>query len=78
MALIGSAELLIYLWAVWTTTFDASNFFAIKPEFIFDKCARNAGRISSALMLTILLTACVYILYRVYIENKRSTRATIN
>lgn len=71
IALICSAELLIYLWAVWTTTFDASNFFAIKPEFIFDKCARNAGRISSALMLAILLMVGYYGLQKVYAENKK-------
>lgn len=55
IAFICCLEILIYLWAFWTSTLDKSNFFAIESEFIFDKCARNSGRVSSALNLIILL-----------------------
>lgn len=48
-------ELIIYLWSRWTSTLDLSNFFAIEPAFIFDKCARNSGRLSSAINLVIVL-----------------------
>lgn len=48
-------EVAIYLWAVWTSTLDSGNFFAITSEFIFDKCARNSGRVSSGINLLILL-----------------------
>jgi hypothetical protein len=71
IALICCIEISIYLWAVWTSTFDASNFFAIEPEFIFDKCARNSGRISSALILIILLMVGYYGLKRIYAGNKK-------
>jgi hypothetical protein len=43
-ALLG-LELLILLWALGTT----------KSEFVFDKCARNSGRVSSLINLGLLL-----------------------
>ena len=43
-------EAIIYLWALWTT----------EPEFIFDKCARNSGRVSSLINLSILLMMGYY------------------
>lgn len=55
IALILGIEMIIYLWAYFTSTFEKNNFFAIEPEFVFDKCARNSGRISSFLNLAILL-----------------------
>lgn len=55
IALILCLESLIYLWSYWTSTLDTSNFFAIESEFIFDKCARNSGRVASAINLIILL-----------------------
>jgi hypothetical protein len=64
-------EILIYLWAVWTSTFDESNFFAIQSEFIFDKCARIAARISSVLILVILLLVGYYGLKSIYEEEKK-------
>jgi hypothetical protein len=64
-------ELLIYLWAVSTTTFDKSNFFAIESEFIFDKCARIAGRISAVLILIPLLMTGYYGLKEIYRDEKK-------
>lgn len=40
-----SIELIIYLWALGTT----------RPEFVFDKCARNSGRVSSIINFGLLL-----------------------
>jgi hypothetical protein len=71
LAMICCIEILIYLWSVWTSTFDASNFFAIKSQFIFDKCARIAGRISSALILMTLLMVGYYGLKKIYVNDKK-------
>jgi|688.fasta_scaffold24802_5 hypothetical protein len=45
LVLLLSLEAVIYLWALATT----------EPEFVFDKCARNSGRVSSLINLMILL-----------------------
>ncbi len=50
VAIILFLELVIYLWAVWTTN----------PEVVFDKCARNSGRVSSLINLSILLMIGYY------------------
>ena len=71
IAIICCIEILIYLWAVWTTSFDKSNFFAIEPAFVFDKCARLAGRISSFLILTTLLMVGYYGLKKIYEDEKK-------
>lgn len=71
IALIFCIEVSIYLWAVWTSTFDANNFFAIKSAFIFDKCARNAGRVSSALILITLLMVGYNGLKNIYADDKK-------
>lgn len=71
VALICCTEILIYLWAVWTSTFDGDNFFAIQPEFIFDKCARNAGRVSSAIFLIALLMVGYVGLRKIYADEKK-------
>jgi hypothetical protein len=60
VAAIICLEIVIYLWALWTSTMDQNNFFAIEPVFIFDKCARNSGRVSSALNLSILIMIGYY------------------
>src|SRR5436190_12462862 len=74
IALICCIELSIYLWAVWTSTLDLNNFFAIQSEFIFDKCARLAGRISSFLILITLLMVGYYGLKNIYSgENKKES-----
>lgn len=70
-AIIFCIEISIYLWAVWTSTFDSSNFFGITPEFIFDKCARNAGRVSSFLILIPLLLVGYYGLKKVYFDDNK-------
>lgn len=61
IALIFCLEALIYLWAVWMT--DA--------EFVFDKCARNAGRVSSAIILLTLLMVGRYGLKAIYMNDKK-------
>jgi hypothetical protein len=69
--LICSLELLIYLWANWTTTFSQNNFFAIEPQFVFDKSARIAGRISSVLILIPLFMVGRYGLRNIYHDEKK-------
>jgi hypothetical protein len=71
IAFICCSEVLVYLWAVWTTTFDKSNFFAIDHEFVFDKCARVSGRISAVLILIPLLMVGYYGLKEIYRDNKK-------
>ena len=71
IALICCVELLIYLWAAWSTTFDKSNFFAIEPAFLFDKCARNSGRISAVLFLIPLFMVGYYGLKEIYADDKK-------
>lgn len=61
IALVCCLELIIYLWAVWTT--DA--------EFVFNKCARNSGRASSAILLVILLMIGYYGLKRIYRDDQK-------
>jgi hypothetical protein len=60
IASVFCLEAAIYLWAVWTT--DA--------EYVFDKCARNSGRASSAIILITLLMMGYYGLKRIYLERK--------
>jgi hypothetical protein len=71
IAFICCIEVLIYVWAVWTASLNKSNFFAIEPEFIFDKCARNAGRISAAIILVTLLMVGYYGLKEIYRDDKK-------
>lgn len=69
--LVICLEALIYLWAAWTATLDPSSFFAIEPQFIFDKCARISGRVSSALNLSILLMIGYFGLQAIYRDNTK-------
>jgi len=71
ITLIFCFELLIYLWSFWTSTFSEGNYFSIYSEFIFDKCARLAGRISSVLILIILLMVGYSGLKRIYADEKK-------
>lgn len=71
IALICCLEVSIYLWADWTSTFNKSNFFAIHSAFIFDKCARIAARISSALILLMLSMVGYNGLKKIYAEDKK-------
>src|SRR5688572_309892 len=71
IALIGGVEVSIYLWAVWTSTLDSSNYFAIQSEFVFDKSARLAGRISSVLILFTLLMVSYYGLKKIYADDQK-------
>ena len=63
--------MVVYCWAAWTSTFEPANFFAIQPEFVFDKCARIAGRISAALILIPLVWVGYYGLYNIYSNEKK-------
>ncbi len=71
ISLICCLEVSIYLWAVWTSTLDKSNFFGIEPEFIFDKCARLAGRVSSVIILITLLMVGLNGLKKIYRDEKK-------
>jgi hypothetical protein len=71
IALICWVEISIYVWAAWTSTLDKSNFFGIEPEFIFDKCARLAGRVSSVIILITLLMVGYNGLKRIYGDEKK-------
>ena len=71
IASIICLEVLIYFWAVWTASFHKGNFFSIEPEFIFDKCARNSGRVSAALNLIILIMVGRIGLKQIYLEDTR-------
>lgn len=71
IALICCIELSIYFWATWTSTLDLNNFFAIQSEFIFDKCARLAGRVSSFIILITLLMVGYYGLKKIYGDEKK-------
>lgn len=72
ISIIVCLEICIYLWAFWTATFNESNFFAIEPKFIFDKCARNSGRVSSALNLILLLMLGHFGLKQIYREEAKT------
>ncbi|MBI1288750.1 MAG: hypothetical protein GC178_14375 [Flavobacteriales bacterium] len=71
VALILILELSIYLWSVWTSTLDPDSFFAIEPQFIWDKCARLAGRVSTAMILIALLMVGYYGLRKIYGDEKK-------
>ena len=53
--LILALELIIYVWAVWTASLKNDNYFAISNKQIFEKCARNSGRVSAILNVIILV-----------------------
>ena len=61
IVLVLCLEALVYLWAISTT----------EPEFVFDKCARNSGRASSALILLILVLAGYYGLKKIYLDDQK-------
>jgi hypothetical protein len=69
--LIIGLEGIIYLWSYWTATIDRGNFFSIHSEFIFDKCARNSGRVASAINLIILLMIGYFGLKQIYSDDKK-------
>jgi hypothetical protein len=71
LALICCIEVSIYLWAVWTSALDENNFFAIQSEFIFDKCARLSGRISTVLILITLSMVGFFGLKKIYDEDEK-------
>lgn len=66
-------ELMIYLWAFWTTTLSKNNFFAMDAAYFFDKCARNSGRVSAAIILFTLLMIGYYGLKKIYQDPAKKT-----
>lgn len=77
IVLIICLEIIIYLWAFWTSTFNSSNFFAIESEFVFDKCARNSGRVAAAINLIILLLIGYFGLQQIYHDETKKDRFRI-
>ncbi len=71
LAIVFFVELIIYLWAIWTTTLDVDNFFNTQPKFVFDKCARLAGRVSSALILATMLMVGYYGLKKIFADEHK-------
>src|ERR1017187_2055862 len=61
IAIICCLEVVIYFWAVWRT----------ETEFIFNKCARNSGRVSSAIILIVLVMVGYYGLKKIYLDDKK-------
>ncbi|NOQ71026.1 MAG: hypothetical protein GQ574_03430 [Crocinitomix sp.] len=61
LALLLCLEGIIYLWAVWTVE---------DPDFIFEKCTRNSGRVSAALNLMILVMVGYYGLKKMYAHER--------
>jgi hypothetical protein len=68
--IIFSLELIIYVWAVWTAKLKNDNYFAISNKQIFEKCARNSGRISAILNVIILLFVGYWGLEQIYLTKK--------
>ncbi len=77
ITLIIFLEVLIYFWATYTSSLDKSNFFSIEPEFIFNKCARNSGRVSSLLNLIILVMIGYYGIKQIYIDEIKKNKFRI-
>lgn len=71
IALVAGLEVSIYLWAIFTASLDGDNYFSLAPEFLFDKCARNSGRVSAALILAALLMVGYYGMKAIYADEKK-------
>lgn len=66
--IIFCLEVLIYGWSAFTATLNKGNYFAISHQLIFEKCARNSGRVSAILNLLIVLMLGYFGLKRIYSE----------
>jgi hypothetical protein len=64
--IIFCLEVLIYAWSACTATLKKGNYFAISSQLIFEKCARNSGRVSAILNLTIILMLGYFGLKQIY------------
>lgn len=71
IAIIACLEVGIYFWSAWTATLKVGNFFAIPHKLIFEKCARNSGRVSVTLNLIILLMIGYFGLKQIYFEKAK-------
>lgn len=70
IGLICLIEILVYLYADWTSKLDRNNFFSIESKYVFDKSARIAGRISSSIILTVLLMLAYWGTKKIYTNTK--------
>ena len=70
IGLICLIEILVYLYADWTSKLDRSNFFSIESKYVFDKSARIAGRISSSIILIVLLMLAYWGSKKIYTNTK--------
>jgi hypothetical protein len=61
-------ELVIYFWSAWTATLKEDNYFFIDRAVVFQKCARNSGRVSAMLNLAILLILGYFGLKQIYLD----------
>ena len=59
-------ELIILIWAAWTASLKESNYLAIPQHKIFEKCARNSGRVSAMLNVLILMMIGHFGLQKIY------------
>lgn len=66
--IIFCLEVLIYVWSALTATLKKDNYFAISNELIFEKCARNSGRVSALLNLVISIMLGYFGLKQIYFE----------
>ena len=69
--IIFCLEVLIYAWSAWTATFKNDNYFAISHQLIFQKCARNSGRVSAILNLVIVLMLGYFGLKQIYFDKAK-------
>jgi len=61
ITLIICLEGIIFGWAIWTT----------ETDFVFDKCARNSGRVSSLINLLIICMIGYYGLKKIYRDDRK-------
>lgn len=69
--IIFCLEVLIYVWSAWTANLKKDNYFAISHQVIFEKCARNSGRVSALLNLVILLVVGYFGLKQIYSDKEK-------
>ena len=69
--IIFCVEVLIYVWSAWTATLKKGNYFAIPHQIIFEKCARNSGRVSALLNLVIILVFGYYGLKQIFLDKSK-------
>jgi hypothetical protein len=71
IVIIFCLELIIYLWSVFSASLKDGNYFSISKKLVFEKCARNSGRISAILNLIILLMIGYWGLKKIYTDAEK-------